>query len=124
MTACAGCRTGSAWRSDRWSCGSGTSARASGLPVVCMDARHANAGSKMLPAKTDRNNAADVAQLEAPAGPAEFTSRPKRATPCTPIWRRGPVLVRMRCDLENQIRGVLKTFGLVISAEPAHQESP
>jgi len=29
------------------------------------------------------------------------------------------LLVRMRCDLENQIRGVLKTFGLVVGKSPS-----
>ena len=66
--------------------------RALGLPVVCMDARHANAGLKVMLAKTDRNDAAGIAQLvrTAPAGSARSTSRPKRATPCAPSWRRGP----------------------------------
>ena len=29
------------------------------------------------------------------------------------------LLVRMRCDVENQIRGVLKTFGLIIGKAPS-----
>jgi len=29
------------------------------------------------------------------------------------------LLVRMRCDLENQIRGVLKTFGLIVGKSPS-----
>ena len=37
--------------------------RGLGLPVVCMDARHANAGLKVMLAKTDRNDAAGLAQL-------------------------------------------------------------
>ena len=37
--------------------------RALDLPVVCMDARHANAGLKVMLAKTDRNDAAGLAQL-------------------------------------------------------------
>src|SRR5215203_3446610 len=36
---------------------------AKGLPVVCMDARHANAALKMRPNKTDRNDAAALAQI-------------------------------------------------------------
>lgn len=37
--------------------------RALELPMVCMDARHANAGLKVMLAKTDRNDAAGIAQL-------------------------------------------------------------
>ena len=33
------------------------------LPIVCIDARHANATLKMRPIKTDRNDAAGLAQI-------------------------------------------------------------
>lgn len=38
------------------------------LPIVCMDARHANAALKMMPAKTDRNDAMGLAQIFVPVG--------------------------------------------------------
>lgn len=34
-----------------------------GVPIVCMDARHASAALKMMPAKTDRNDAIGLAQI-------------------------------------------------------------
>src|ERR671913_155063 len=34
-----------------------------GLPILCIDARHANAALKMRPNKTDRNDAAGLAQI-------------------------------------------------------------
>ena len=34
-----------------------------GIPIVCMDARHAHAAFKMRPNKTDRNDAAGFAQI-------------------------------------------------------------
>ncbi len=36
---------------------------ARGLPILCIDARHANAALKMRPVKTDRNDAAGLAQI-------------------------------------------------------------
>ena len=33
------------------------------LPVICLDARHANAGLALMPNKTDRNDAAGIAQI-------------------------------------------------------------
>ena len=33
------------------------------LPIICLDARHANAALKMRPVKTDRNDAAGLAQI-------------------------------------------------------------
>ena len=35
--------------------------RRRGIPIVCLDARHANAALKVRPAKTDRNDAAGLA---------------------------------------------------------------
>ena len=34
-----------------------------GLPIICIDARHANAALKVRPNKTDRNDAAGLAQI-------------------------------------------------------------
>ena len=33
------------------------------VPIICMDARHANAALKMRPVKTDRTDAAGLAQI-------------------------------------------------------------
>ena len=35
--------------------------KARGLPIICIDARHANAALKMMPNKTDRNDAIGLA---------------------------------------------------------------
>lgn len=37
--------------------------RERGVPIVCMDARHANAALKTMAAKTDRNYAIGLAQV-------------------------------------------------------------
>jgi len=37
--------------------------KAAGVPIICMDARHANAALSMMPAKTDRNDAVGLAQI-------------------------------------------------------------
>jgi transposase len=34
-----------------------------GLPIICIDALHANAALKMMPNKTDRNDAIGLAQI-------------------------------------------------------------
>src|SRR5215210_877556 len=53
---------------------------ARGLPVVCMDARHANAALKMRPNKTDRNDAAALAQIVRTVGSSTSASRAEPAT--------------------------------------------
>jgi transposase len=93
--------------------------RALGLPVVCMDARHANAGLKVMLAKTDRNDAAGIAQLVRTGWFRQVHVKAEASHAVRAELATRTLLVRMRCDLENQIRGVLKTFGLVIGKAPS-----
>ena len=78
--------------------------RALDLPVVCMDARHANAGLKVMLAKTDRNDAAASPSWSAPDGSAKCMSRRRAATSCAPSWRHGPCL--SGCAATSRTRSV------------------
>ena len=78
--------------------------RALGLPVIGMDARHANAGLAQL-VRTGWFRQVHIKAESSHIVRAELATR--------------TLLVRMRCDLENQIRGILKTFGLVIGKAPS-----
>ena len=93
--------------------------RALGLPVICMDARHANAGLKVMLAKIDRNDAAGLAQLVRTGWFRQVHIKAESSHIVRAELATRTLLVRMRCDLENQIRGVLKTFGLVIGKAPS-----
>lgn len=84
-----------------------------GVPIICMDARHANAALKMMPAKTDRNDAAGLAQI---VRTGWFKVVHVKSTPsheARALLAARSQLVQIRCDLENQIRGLLRTFGIV-----------
>ena len=93
--------------------------RGLGLPVVCMDARHANAGLKVMLAKTDRNDAAGLAQLVRTGWFRQVHVKAESSHVVRAELATRTLLVRMRCDLENQIRGILKTFGLVVGKAPS-----
>jgi transposase len=93
--------------------------RALGLPVVCMDARHANAGLKVMLAKTDRNDASGIAQLVRTGWFRQVHIKAESSHVVRAELATRTLLVRMRCDLENQIRGVLKIFGLVVGKAPS-----
>lgn len=87
---------------------------AEGLPAICIDARHAKAALDMAPNKTDVNDADGLAQL-AEAG----FYREVRVKGFDRMLTR--TLVTARCqllksvtELSNQIRGLMKTFGLVV----------
>jgi transposase len=90
-----------------------------GVPVICMDARHANSGLKVMAAKTDRNDAAGIAQLVRTGWFRRVHMKAEASHVVRATLATRTLLVRMRCDLENQIRGVLKIFGLVIGKAPS-----
>jgi transposase len=86
--------------------------RAADVPVVCLDARHAQAALSMRLNKTDRNDAAGLAQLVRMGWYREVQVKQLAAHGDAALLAGRALLVRQRCELENQIRGLLKNFGL------------
>jgi transposase len=86
---------------------------AKGLPVVCMDARHANAALKMRPNKTDRNDAAALAQIVRTGWFKHVRIKSRTSYEIRSLLAAREVLVRVRVKLENEIRGLLRTFGVL-----------
>jgi transposase len=84
-----------------------------GLPVVCMDARHAKAALALQLNKTDRNDARGLAQIVRTGWYREVAVKSVDSQLVRSMLTTRVQLVRMRVDLANQIRGVLKPFGLV-----------
>lgn len=76
-----------------------------GLPVICIDARHAKAALKLQINKSDRNDAVGIARIMQCGWYKEVRIKD--------LVSRA-LLVKIKCDLENQIRGLLKNLGLVI----------
>lgn len=87
--------------------------KARGLPIICIDARHANAALKMMPNKTDRNDAIGLAQIIRTGWYKEVRIKSHRAYVIRSLLKARDVLVGMRVRLENEIRGLLKTFGVI-----------
>lgn len=87
-----------------------------GLPATCIAARHTKAALDMAPNKTDANDADGLAQLTEIGYFKEV-----RVKGFDSMLRRTLVaartrLVRIAVELFNQIRGLMKTFGLVVPA--------
>lgn len=88
--------------------------QAQGVPAICIDARHAKAALDMAANKTDANDADGLAHL------AEVGFyRVVRVKGFDSMLMRTLVaartrLVRITTELSNQIRGLMKTFGLVV----------
>lgn len=88
--------------------------RARGLPVVCIDARHAKAALSMRINKTDRNDAAGLAQIIRTGWYREAHVKSGPSHLARALLASRALLVGMRGDIANQIRGLLKTFGVVM----------
>src|ERR1700685_4545925 len=85
-----------------------------GLPVICIDARHAKAVLKMQINKSDRNDAAGIARIMQTGWFKEVRVKDLDSHAVKALLASRALLVKIKRDLENQIRGLLKNLGLVI----------
>jgi transposase len=84
------------------------------LPVICIDARHAKASLKMQINKSDRNDAVGIARIMQCGWYKEVRVKDLDSHAVKALLVSRALLVKIKRDLENQIRGLLKNFGLVI----------
>src|SRR6187397_265134 len=85
-----------------------------GLPVICIDARHAKAVLKMQINKSDRNDAIGIARIMQTGWFKEVHVKDIHSHTVKALLVSRALLVKIKRDLENQIRGLLKNLGLVI----------
>ena len=83
------------------------------LPVLCIDARHANAALKMRPVKTDRNDAAGLAQIIRTGWFRQVRIKSRDSYQARSLLVSRETLVQIRVKIENEIRGLLRTFGVL-----------
>ena len=88
--------------------------RALGLPVICIDARHAKAALSMQINKSDRNDAVGLARIMQAGWYKEVQVKSLPCHEVRALLNSRALLVKIKRDLENQIRGLLKNLGLVI----------
>jgi len=85
-----------------------------GLPVVCMDARQAKAALSCRIDKTDANDAEGLAQLLRTGFFRQVRVKSEGTMLVRTLLSARRQLVRTGLDLANQIRGLLKIFGLLL----------
>ena len=85
-----------------------------GLPVICIDARHAKAALKMQINKSDRNDAVGIARIMQCGWYKEVRVKDLDSHATKALLVSRALLVKIKRDVENQIRGLLKNLGLVI----------
>ena len=89
---------------------------AEGLPAICIDARHAKAALDMAANKTDANDADGLAHLAEVGFYREVRVKGFDSMLTRTLVAARTRLVRITTELSNQIRGLMKTFGLVVPA--------
>lgn len=87
-----------------------------GLPAICIDARHAKKALDMAPNKTDANDADGLAHLAEVGFYREVRVKGYDSMLTRTLIAARTRLVRISTELSNQIRGLMKTFGLVVPA--------
>jgi len=84
-----------------------------GLPIVCIDARHAHAALSVRMNKSDENDARGLAELVRVGWYREVAVKSEESQAARSILVCRSRLVRVRRDLENQMRSMLKECGLL-----------
>lgn len=84
-----------------------------GLPVVCIDARHAHAALSARMNKSDENDARGLAELVRIGWYREVAVKSESSQQARSLLITRSRLVKIRRDLENQIRAMLKECGLI-----------
>lgn len=87
---------------------------AEGLPAICIDARHAKAALDMAPNKTDANDADGLAHLAEVGFYRAVRVKGYDSMLVRTLVAARSRLVQITTELSNQIRGLMKTFGLVL----------
>jgi transposase len=85
-----------------------------GLPAICIDARHAKAALSMQINKSDRNDAAGIARIMQTGWYRQVQIKSPHSHAIRGLLNSRWLLVKVQRDLENQVRGLLKSSGLII----------
>jgi transposase len=81
-------------------------------PVTCIDARHANGTLKAQRIKTDKNDARGLAQIARTGWYKAVHVKSHEGQALRALVGGRKQLVELRLEVENHIRGTLKTFGI------------
>lgn len=87
---------------------------ARGLPVICIDARHAKAALSLRVNKTDANDAEGLAQIMRVGWFRHVAVKTGDAEAAQALLVARAQLVRQVTALKNTVRGLMKTFGLIL----------
>ena len=88
-----------------------------GLPVICIDARHAKAALKMQINKSDRNDAVGIARIMQCGWYKEVRVKDLDSHAVKALLASRALLIKIKRDLENQVRGSSRTSGSLLAEQ-------
>jgi transposase len=88
--------------------------RAEGLPAICVETRQMKAALRAMRNKTDRNDARGIAQVMRTGWFRFVHVKSPESQELRLLLTHRKTLQRKTLDLENEIRGTLKAFGLKV----------
>jgi transposase len=87
---------------------------AAGLPVVCLETRQVKAALSAQKNKTDRNDAVGIAQIVRTGWYQEVHVKSRSSQELRVLLANRRLLLSQRVDIDNELRGVLRNFGLKV----------
>ncbi len=94
--------------------------KAAGFDVVCMEARHVSAALSAMRNKTDRNDARGIAQVVRSGWYRVVHMKSTESHHIRTLLTSRKALLSRCIDLENEMRGLLKVFGIRLPSTLAH----
>jgi transposase len=88
--------------------------RAEGLPAICVETRQMKAALRAMRNKTDRNDARGIAQVMRTGWFRFVHVKSPESQELRLLLTHRKLLQRKALDIENEIRGTLKAFGLKV----------
>jgi transposase len=89
--------------------------RAFGWPAICIDPRRLRGLTKTMPVKTDRNDARAVAQVMRVGWYSIVHVKSVVSQELRMLLANRKTLLTKQIDIENEVRGTLRVFGLKLS---------
>lgn len=94
--------------------------KAEGFDVVCMEARQVNAALSAMRNKTDRNDARGIAQILRTGWFSPVHMKSREAHGVRALLSTRKALLSKTIDLANEVRGLLKIFGIRLPKTVKH----
>lgn len=94
--------------------------KAEGFDVVCMEARQVNAALSAMRNKTDKNDARGIAQVLRTGWFSPVHMKSREAHGVRALLSTRKALLKKTMDLANEVRGLLKIFGIRLPKTVKH----